>query len=344
MMDLVERELTWVIRSPNFYSPDAADEAERQTVSGYSAALPGPLIAAQKFDYLSQPEIDSFLSRSGSRQSCLKTLRVEVPQLASGRLGIRFELYLHQILKEAFGTDFVKSHVAVREELQSQQVKTWGEYDFLVLNTSLQRVEHWESSIKFYLQVKDDPAWKWCWGPGRVDRLDLKGPKTFLQQLALSSTELGRQMIPSDWRELPLVKRVFAKGTIFYRWQPANESLSERLSGCVRPSALASNHLQSWWITPDQVKALREHFPNAQMALIPRKLWMTGLDIDACDESGFESWDVFESRLDGRLDSAAERNECLYAGIYSSGSIRQLISAGFIVTRPFLGACSYSAI
>lgn len=337
-MDLVEKELTWVIHSPNFFAPEAPEEACRQSPPDSFPALPGPLKSAQVFENLSQLEIKSLLSRPTQWQQCLSELRTEIPKLASGRLGLRFEKYLHTILTTSFGAENVMTRLAVREVLLKAQVKTWGEYDFLIVNREQNRLEHWESSIKFYLQVKDDPDWKWCLGPGLKDRLDLKGPKTFLQQLALSSTDLGSQVIPPQVRLPLLVKRVFAKGTVFYRWSPRFESLAERLGRCVQPSALTQEHLKSWWITSKDVRDLRDHFPDIHLALLPRKYWMTGLDTETSDEALFETWDEFFERLPERLKSAQDRNECLLVGLYSAGNARRLLTSGFIASDLFAQA------
>jgi hypothetical protein len=228
----------------------------------------------------------------------------------------------------------------VREPFGASGVKTWGEFDFLFFNQHQQHVEHWETSVKFYLQVRDEPQWKWCWGPGVIDRLDLKGPKTFLQQLALSSTDLGFAAIPSSWQVLPLVKSVFAKGTIFYRWSVRKENFSERLSRIVLPEALAVDHQKSWWVEPDDVPELQAHYPEACVALLPRTYWMTGLPQTEQLSTTTESWSQFNSQLEYRLSAASARNECLLVGIYGGAQQLSLKAMGFIATPRFLRSIS----
>ncbi len=339
-MDLVERELSWVLKSPAFFSAEAAAEARSQLSRDFVVALPGSVIYPDIYDPLSSAESCSYLSESSLWQVCVNELHQELPLLTSGRLGLRFEQYLLSILRAQFGSSNVRHRWAVRETLPNHSVKTWGEYDFLIFNASMNRVEHWESSVKFYLQIQDNSDWKWCWGPGVVDRLDLKGPKTFLQQLALSSTELGHASIPAEWRSVPLVKRVFAKGTIFYRWLPREETFEERLRTIVLPRALADDHLKSWWIDPQDLAALRVHYPRTRIALIPRKFWMTGVDVDTCGPDSFESWEEFSSKLDVRLKAAAERKECLYIGLYSDEPNHRLVTAGFVSAPHFTEAIS----
>ncbi|NBW83700.1 DUF1853 family protein, partial [bacterium] len=173
---------------------------------------------------------------------------------------------------------------------------------------------------------------------------DLKGPKTYLQQLALSSTQIGQSFIPDEWKGMRLVKRNFAKGTIFYRWNPSSESLQGRLAVCVHPKALSADHLKSWWIASEYFVQLRQHYPDTSLAVLPRKYWMTGFDTGTCGQNVFETWDEFHERLDDRLKASAERNECLLAGIYSNGPEPHLITCGFIATRLFTDTLERSMI
>lgn len=337
-MDLVERELDWVLHSPSFYSAAVLREAESELVSDKRITLPGPVVASHQLEPLDTEFSRNLLSDPSKRLGCLAELAREIPRMASGRLGLRFEQYLYSILRAHFGEDNVLSRVAVREKLSTGEIKTWGEFDFLLLDREHGRLEHWESSVKFYLQVKDDSDWFWCWGPGVVDRLDLKGPKTFLQQLMLSSTECGQKAIPESWRKYPLIKRVFAKGTVFYRWSPAKETFQNRLKHLTTPHGLAEDHLKSWWIHPAEVAALKEHFSTCRIVVLPRLTWMTGVDCSSVDAHVFETWEQFEAALEQRCLQASARRECLFVGLYSDAEPPKLCSQGFIVTQHFLAA------
>lgn len=335
-MDLVERELNWVLNSPMFFSESASMCAQSQRPAGMIPSLPGPLTHPDAFRHLSTDDSRGLLSDVDKRNACLAELRSALPMLASGRLGIRFELYVETILRHEFSSQNVHTRVAVREPCRDSGIKTWGEFDFLFFNRHRQRVEHWETSVKFYLQVRDDPQWKWCWGPGIIDRLELKGPKTFLQQLALSSTDLGHGAIPQAWREFPLVKSVFAKGTMFYRWNARKEGFTEKLRKIVMPLALAADHQRSWWVEPDDVAELQAHYPGSRVALLPRTFWMTGLPANAQLSAAGESWRQFNAQLEARLNAASARNECLLIGIYSGVPQLTLSAMGFIATPKFL--------
>lgn len=338
MLEVVERELNWVLDSPVFFARDAHLRASLECQNLSSISLPGPIVSPNNFEFLSNEESANLVSSAQARRDCAEKIFSELQTLHTGRLGLVFEKYLEQILASHFGSFNVTTRVPVRQNyVPGPGSKTWGEFDFLLLNSKMPRVEHWESSIKFYLQVRDEPAWKWCWGPGVIDRLDLKGPKTFLQQLSLSSTLLGQNSIPEPWRELPLVKKVFAKGTIFYSWKPHIETFAQRLKRIVTPCGLSGEHLKSWWIHPHSVAHLKEHYRSHSIAILPRRYWMTGLPKDALP-SMLESWSTFMEKLEVRCKVASERKECLYVAIYSTELAGKLECCGFIVTPHFQDA------
>jgi hypothetical protein len=338
MLELVERELDWILDSPAFYGVEAVQHAQSQITQQNLISLPGPIVTPNNIIPLSTQECSSLIPIGAGRGECAQHIERELEHLKTGRLGLIFEKYLEIILRRRFGSKNVLCRVPVREPCQvSLGSKTWGEFDFLFFNNDEQRVEHWESSVKFYLQVKDDPAWYFCWGPGVQDRLDLKGPKTFLQQLPLSSTTSGAEAIPGDWRRFPLVKRVFAKGTIFYRWRPEVESFAERLGHIVAPHALSPDHLKSWWINMDDVESLRTRYPESMPALLPRRNWMVGLCGSVLNEQ-LESWVEFINKLSTRAAQASERKECLHVGLYSAHSDRRFLTSGFIATPHFVAA------
>lgn len=341
---LVERELSWVLDSPQFYSPSALMYAMSQTEFYTTVSLPGPVQFPNDFEFPDAPAIAQLLPDARQRQECAERVAHELLDFHSGRLGLLFEKYLENILKYKFGTENVLTRVAVRESHQGGRgVKTWGEFDFLIFNQMKDRIEHWESSIKFYLQVDDRDHWNACWGPGVRDRLDLKGAKTFLQQLPLSSTQLGHAAIPPSWSPYPLVKNVYAKGTIFYFWDPEQMTFDSRLKSIVPPAGLAQGHLKSWWIRPESLASLKEQAPDVLLSVIPRRYWMTGIP-DSDLESALERWDEFERSLDDRLTALAARQECLLVGLHKDAYPHPLQQMGFIASPHFLGALAATGV
>ena len=337
-MRLTDRELNWVLDSPVFYGPLASQCASGQLQSESFISLPGPIVHVNNIECPNTQTTSDLLSDRHAREKCSLEVEQQLSVFHTGRLGLVFEKYLENIFREKFGDANTITRVAVREETPSiGGVKTWGEFDFLVHNLALKRTEHWESSIKFYLQVSRQPEWKFCWGPGVRDRLDLKGTKTFLQKLPLSSTELGHKCIPKPWRDLPLAKIVFAKGTIFYQWEPERESFNKCLANIVSPVGLSPDHLKSWWILPQCVKALREQFPAAKISVVPRRYWMTGLPADLL-QSNLEDWDEFVCNLETRLNILSERQECMLVGLHDRHEPFELMQMGFIAAPHFLRA------
>jgi hypothetical protein len=338
MKELVERELDWIFQSPLFFSSHAPQQAVSERPPDLPLLLPGPLVAENVFAPLNQQESSEFLASPSLRAEAVNTLVSELPHLHTGRLGLVFEKYIETVLNLTFGKENVRSRWPVREKQSPLgKEKTWGEFDFLFLDDNKKRVEHWECSIKFYLQIADDPRWNRCWGPGVIDRLDLKGSKTFLQQLPLSSTLLGQSTFPPEWRDLPLVKRCFAKGTLFYFWDPKSSTFAQRLEKLVCPRALSGGHQKSWWIRPEDVAALEEHYRDSTPVILPRRYWMTGLPWSELQSSG-ETWAEFKSKLAARLEAAAERKECLFVGFYKNLNSPQHVDFGFIAAKHFTSA------
>ena len=337
MKELVKRELNWVLDSPAFFGPNSQLQSHLETQNQKEFPLPGMVTYRDEYRYLSTPESSRLVGSSEARGLCSDLIRNEILSLKTGRLGVVFEKYLEEILKFRCGSELVRYRVPVRERAEhGRGWKTWGEYDFLFLNSDNDCVEHWETSIKFYLQVQNDPAWKYCWGPGVVDRLDLKGPKMFLQQLNLSSTELGRSVFPDEWIKKKVVKRVFAKGTIFYLWDPEKESFLSRCRSIVHPTSLAEDHQKSWWIFPDSLPALRDIYPDYFVAILPRRYWMTGLPMLELRNESLENWSDFMDRFSARSCAASERRECLYIALYRPDGFPFFETAGFVVTPHFI--------
>jgi hypothetical protein len=136
-----------------------------------------------------------------------------------------------------------------------------------------------------------------------------------------------------------LAKIAFAKGTIFYRWQPESEGFSDRLKQIVSPIGLSPDHLKSWWILPQSVKALRDQFPDVKISVVPRRYWMTGLP-SAELEPRLEDWNTFILNLEERLSNLSARQECLLVGLHAKHSPFDLGALGFIAAPHFISAMS----
>jgi len=90
---------------------------------------------------------------------------------------------------------------------------TIGELDLILRNNHSGKLEHWEIALKFYLQVKNNPAPQHMLGPSTQDNLEKKLLKLIGAQLPLSQKDEIRQEFPQ------LEAKLFVKGIFFYPWQ-----------------------------------------------------------------------------------------------------------------------------
>lgn len=267
-----------------------------------------------------------------------------------GRLGLLFERIVVALLRE--GPETVLTDVAVRTG-EGPTERTLGAFDALVFPRD-SAVEHWEMAVKFYLQTHASALWNHCVGPGVRDRLDLKGTKTFLQQLPLSSTQAGRAVLERALEahgaspHLPVRMRAFTKGTVFYRWPapipPAEPRASPHVSArlapqdawkaSLRPDGLAPGHAKSWWVAPTDAPLLCDAFPEARLVALPRLRWLGGVSPEKALLQG-ESWDAFLAALPTRLEALEARSECLLVGVHDPVDGRER-ARGFIATPRFL--------
>jgi hypothetical protein len=276
-----------------------------------------------------------WLAGLGGDQGLLSLARKLVPDVLgfpSGRLGILFELYVHALLRSWLGDSRVDNGIPVR----TGKKETWGELDTLLV-TEKGHLEHWELSVKFYLQVEKSPAWRHCVGPGLVDRLDLKGPKTFLQQLPLSATEeaVGAILKVFPWSHGRVhARRAFAKGTIFYRLDSPGRLPWEAWKDGVPPRGLPQGHGKGWWVDESRLSLVREALPDATVTVLPRLRWMGGLAKGEALRAGVP-WEFFLERLPALLESAQSRNECPFLAFHDAATGAEL-TRGFIATPRFL--------
>lgn len=88
-------------------------------------------------------------------------------QLRSTRIGLRFEYMLWFWLLD---TDYHTYKLIGHSIQKTKGTQTIGELDFLVYNTTEQRIEHWEVALKYYLGEKDLSLPYW-YGLNREDTL-----------------------------------------------------------------------------------------------------------------------------------------------------------------------------
>jgi hypothetical protein len=247
--------------------------------------------------------------------------QAQIDTITSGRLGIRYEGLVLFFLQQILGDALVHFHVAVRESV-SGGVHTWGEMDVVFRDPLFpDTVFHWELSAKFYLCLdRGLPNFRWqdCVGPSAVDRLDLKGPKMFLQQMKLSQTTLGRACIPNIKDHEIIRAQALTQGVIFKPF------------GClVKPPVGLCNHLQSGtWLTFQQLQTLREKSPDAKVKILGRLQWFNAEEPELL-------WQEALDFITSHMSFYEVRNECIHLELVSTNELKTTERL-FLVTEKWL--------
>lgn len=350
-LEALRRDVAFVLDSPAFFASHAPDIARRiahsinhRIENSENASWPQDIPRPECLDdgfcarwraRLEQQDLGNVPNKNDFATEVARHMSLALPGLG-GRLGLLFEGIVVALLRK--GAAPVVTEVAVREG-HGKTERTLGAFDALVVQAN--EVEHWEMAVKFYLQTESSPHWHHCVGPGVRDRLDIKGTKTFLQQLPLSTTAQGHSALalvlaahgfaPSH----PLRLRAFTKGTVFYRWAPKlSVSPPEAWRASVLPEGLSAEHSKGWWVEPAHAAALASVFSNALVAPLPRLRWLGGVSKKEALQYG-EPWDFFLAALPQRLQEIQGRGECLLASLHEPHSGLEL-SRGFFATPRFL--------
>ncbi|MBZ2167569.1 DUF1853 family protein [Marinobacter sp. F4216] len=157
-------------------------------------------------------------------------LRMESPPK---RLGYYFEQLYEVLLTDLLGWQVLLKNLQIQSE-----GRTLGELDFVVHNTTDDRIEHHEIAIKYYLSVPNgngDAKW---FGPNARDRLDLKRDLLINHQSRRTEEPEGIETLAMHGIKGPLPCRLFMPGYLFY---PLGEFLNP-------PSDAPADHLRGWWV------------------------------------------------------------------------------------------------
>lgn len=133
-----------------------------------------------------------------------------------GRIGIYFEALLEFWLLEKSGYELLAHNLQV---FTSQaKTKTLGAFDFIV-RSKRGAVEHWEVTVKFYLQLGNGSLRSAWIGPNKRDKLVEKMAHMATHQLPLSSTTAGRAALARIGIPDAVVSRAWFKGFLFGAWR-----------------------------------------------------------------------------------------------------------------------------
>ncbi|KEF32944.1 hypothetical protein D777_00506 [Marinobacter nitratireducens] len=149
------------------------------------------------------------------------------------RLGFYFEQ-----LYEALLTDLLGWKILLKNAQIQSGGKTLGELDFVVLNTTDDRIEHHEIAIKYYLGVTESDGKNWWYGPNARDRLDLKTHSLLEHQSQRTREPETQALLQKHHIDAQLTARVFMPGYLFYPNTPA----------IAAPSSAPRDHLRGRWV------------------------------------------------------------------------------------------------
>ena len=141
--------------------------------------------------------------------ACDTGLLASLDDKAKQRLGRYFEGLYQVWCERVLGWRVLASNLPVRNGS-----RTLGELDIVVENTHLNRVEHHEVAIKFYLGTMTQAGVQWI-GPNRRDRLDRKISRMRTHQLALAQTPEATHALAKHNVPPPAVSKLVMVGQLF---------------------------------------------------------------------------------------------------------------------------------
>ena len=227
----------------------------------------------------------------------------------SHRLGRYFETLLDYWSSLLMGGQLVAANLPVK----AGDIVI-GEYDFLWRDAA-GVLNHWEASVKFYLQVDVAAGLAGYVGTFTRDRLDLKFGHLRDKQLKLSTTPAGQVALPNIGEAVSA--RALLKGWLFY---PYGEAI-------VAAPEVSAQHLSGWWLRWDETRFNPQ--PGLHWKMLPRLKWLA--PVMSQSEEGL----LTETALHATLEThfAADGAPLLVAGLIASGAVWQEVTRGFVVPR-----------
>jgi len=225
------RDLVWVMAAPNLLAEADWLVSDVECLAWLDAAMP------------------QLLALDANPEPLITWIAVSSPQ----RLGRYFEVLLSYWMAHLMPASWFVTNKIVKAERV-----VLGEYD-LLWRDQLGMLQHWEASVKFYLQVDRNAGFAGYVGTMTRDRLDLKVAHLRDKQLHLASTPEGGGSLPTAHE--PVCARALLKGWLFY---PANFLRQPALG-------LSEHHLQAWWARWGQLNLPQ----GLRWQVLPRLMWLT---------------------------------------------------------------------
>ena len=283
------RDLAWVMAAPGLLRESAAPDFAVPDAFGWQAAHTA-MLTLLELDQVPVPLLDWIAARN--------------PQ----RLGRYFETLLEYWLVHLLGGELLAANLKVKADK-----RVVGEYDF-IWRDAAGTLQHWEASVKFYLQVDAGAGLAGYIGTLTHDRLDLKFARLRDHQLKLGGTLAGAAVLPNIG-EIP-VARALLKGWLFY---PAGQTM--------RPAPdVSPQHLQGWWLRWDATAQLPQ--TGLHWRVLERLEWLT----PAMSRSGVELQPEIDFSATLNAHFSAHGVPLLVSGMALQESIWQEVSRGFVVS------------
>jgi uncharacterized protein len=248
------RDLAWVMASPRL-------------VSGSHGAC--QLVSDDYCQLLYRQNIAQLQSIDEAPQDFFHYLQ----GCANHRLGAYFEVLLAYWFSHILAVQRFQKNIPVYQNLVTGGRKTLGEFDFLFQKKGQKPVQHWEVTIKFYLQCgHKNGVMQWL-GPGGCDRFETKLEKIFQHQLILSSLPEAAEVLQGAGFPV-LQSAAFIKGYLFY---PVCEQASLRvapLSSQCNALTLSRQHLRGWWLRHGEC-VYPKNSADSQWLLLAKMRWLS---------------------------------------------------------------------
>ncbi|WP_147071102.1 DUF1853 family protein [Sulfuriferula plumbiphila] len=223
------------------------------------------------------------------------------------RLGRYFETLLEYWLSHLMGGRLVAANLPVK----AGDI-VMGEYDFLWRDVS-GALNHWEASVKCYLQVDAAAGLAGYVGTLTRDRLDLKFAHLRDKQLKLAATPAGEAALPHPGE--PVSARALLKGWLFY---PHGQTI-------IPAPEVSPQHLSGWWLRWGETAFNPQ--PGLRWKVLPRLEWLA--PAMSRNEEGLQTETDFNAALEAHF--VVNGAPLLVAGLTAAGNAWQEVTRGFVV-------------
>ena len=286
------RDLAWVMKSPTMLKAKTPEY---------------PIFSDQDCDDIFAVALDKLHQLDKDPSPLLSYLK----QLSSHRVGRYFEVLIHFWLEHLTKFEVIASNLQIKDGK-----RTLGEIDFLFRGNK--QIIHWETAVKYFLQLTPDCQEHEFIGPNTSDNLASKKERLFKKQLPRSTRENMDRELDNITGNAPINRQAFVKGWLFYR------ELSETDNDCL--STLNPHHLVGFWIRHGQ-EQLPEHSQGALWTVLTKPYWLAPRLVTSSD--GLLSRAKLTNFLQAHFSSS--QNPILIAQLEpnSSGYLETL--RGFIV-------------